>query len=123
MMPDKPQSGETESVLSNVSLHLDALADRIMVLEETVCKSLAVVGGELNNSRVTELQSLDFLRQSLQDLAVLIHLMDLHAPYDAADQLPLDKVTSKLKLAATKELLHKSSHLKNLSSLGDVDFF
>ena len=56
--------------MQNVSEHLSSLADQTHALEHTVGQQLCHQALQ-NTSAITQLQSLDYLRQSLQDLAIL----------------------------------------------------
>jgi hypothetical protein len=69
---------------------------------------------------------MDFIRQSLEDLALLIHFFDTHVPECILDDLPLNEMAGRLKLNSTRTLLFPKSSNGDRNAcnvLGDVDLF
>ena len=112
---------DRNDVLHRLSDHLDTLAADIHAIEQ-------VIGEELKHrdpnapGRLLRLQRLDFIRQSLEDTAMLTHLMSRQD----GDRLPRD-ISSKLKLDATRQMLDgqrgPAPSLPAGTSSGEVDLF
>ena len=114
-----------KDVLGRLSRHLDILAEKALTIEDAV--SGLIEDREPGSREVFEgLQSLDYIRQSLEDLAVLCHLLKAHLSADLAE--PFDAVTlaSNLKLRDTQNLVIKPSLKSGNNSAkvsGDLDLF
>lgn len=125
-MGQKPCDLPLETVLSNISSHLDQLAGRIYDIEETLGETLATNKAEI--SSITKFQSLDFIRQSLEDCAMLVHLLSTHAPPAASSIDNSSQMASRLRLDVTRSLMvapanDPSAFEKNDADVGDVDLF
>ena len=64
-----------ESALGNLSQHLDALSGKIFTIEEVLGTDLFSNSSDQTTVPITTLQSLDFVRQSLEDCALLTHFI------------------------------------------------
>ena len=119
------QNPSLEEVLSNVSSHLDHLAERIYEIEEALGNSLA--SDQTETPSIRKLQSLDFVRQSLEDCALLAHFLSSIAPGNRPSQIDVNEVSDKLKLGATRLLLSPKNYdtvsEKRKSMRGDFDLF
>ncbi|WP_195822049.1 hypothetical protein [Roseobacter sp. MH60115] len=111
-------------IIERLSTYLDRLAGQVFELENTVSRT---VGEKTTSdtSTITDLQGLDFLRQSLEDLALMTLLMSRQeaSRFSAAD---LQEVSAKLKLKATQSLLQGENHThfgEKPDSTGDLDLF
>ena len=110
-----------ERVLQRVSSHLDGLAGEVHALEYVIGEELGS-GTTHPSSGITRLQRLDFLRQALEDLAILTLAMA-----GQSKGRMHHATASKLRLDTTKQLLCAASDgLKQpvqKPSNGDVDLF
>ncbi|MDW4496485.1 hypothetical protein R5H30_00710 [Sulfitobacter sp. D35] len=112
------------TVLSRVSRHLDGMAGQIFSLEEAVSRGMP--GRAADHAAIRELQTLDFLRQSLEDLALLAHQLHLHADTSNVEDLPVLKIARALKLDSTRTLLDCAAGLPvvdDRATVGDLDLF
>ena len=108
--------------LEKLSTHLDSLAGQIFSVEEALGQVLTV-DTQTSNSLITKFQSLDFTRQSLEDCALLVHLLSKN---DEIATMHLDDTTqacAKLKLDVTRSLIATRSDLAQKSTHGDFDLF
>lgn len=97
------------SILRRLSPYLDKLAGQVFTLEEAVgCK--LEVSCSPDNQAITSLQALDFLRQSLEDLAVATLLLGNREYRDGVSQIEIEAIEHKLKLGATKSMLRGELH-------------
>lgn len=103
-MKDAPP-GEVsmEEVMGRMSDHLDSLACKVFEIEDVLGRTLdgkkpAIEDG----SAITRLQSLDFLRQSLEDLALMICLVSKNTEYLHDHKLPVERICAGLKLDTTR---------------------
>lgn len=118
--PEEPVS----KVIERLSTYLDRLAGQVFELENTVSRTVGEQKAS-DPSTITNLQSLDFLRQSLEDLALMTHLLSKHGKLRLS-VAELQDVSAKLKLKATQSLLQgeESRHFgERLDSTGDLDLF
>lgn len=107
-------------VLDRLSEHLDMLAGQIHTTEEAVGDALSGDTSDFSNS-VSKLQSLDYLRQSLEDCAMLtLILANSHAKKFYPD-VDAQQLCTKLKLETTKELVLPIAGKTH--ALGDVQLF
>ncbi len=108
-------------LLKRLSDHLNALAGDVQQIEHAVSGSLDGPHTQDPNT-VMRLQRLDFLRQSLEDLAFL----SLDLSRTQGDQINVS-VAMNLKLDATRGLLDrgcgKVQRVEGTNSAGDVDLF
>lgn len=110
-----------KEILKRLSDHFDGLATEVFHIEHAL-------GGEIDRTVpndpeiITRLQRLDFLRQTLEDVAIL--MLRLSKAHDGA----LDpKLMSKVRLDSTKDLLasvrNSPAVIINQDTVGDVDLF
>lgn len=109
-------------LLGRISVQMDGLASEVHRIEHAVGDELAL-SGPREAETITRLQRLDFLRQSMEDLALLFHFLSrdhdgVHAP----------DLASKLHLDVTKALVDDNWHvdttfMPNEKTIGDVDLF
>ncbi|MEW9921881.1 hypothetical protein AB2B41_19915 [Marimonas sp. MJW-29] len=108
-------------VLGRLSEYLDGLADEIHAVEFVIGEELGS-GLSQATSGITRLQRLDFVRQSLEDLAILTLALSRQSKGD----LP-PGIGAQLRLDATRHLLRSKSRshwaVAQDESLGDVDLF
>ena len=114
-----------DTFLSRVSDHLDLLAAQVHDLEEAI--GSAVLENPNNvQVEITRLQGLDYVRQCLEDLALLTAVFENQLP-DSGFEFPnIDQVRSKLKLEITKGILFNESDSEPVSekrAVGDLDLF
>lgn len=112
------------AILERLSAYLDKMAGQIFDLEETIGQ--AVDGKSSSEPQtITNLQALDFLRQSLEDLALMTLLL---GQSETAHQTSSDlqNLCNKLKLKATQSLLMGEQHAhfgEKQDVIGDLDLF
>jgi len=115
------QNMETQEVMRRVSAHLDGLATEVNEIEHAIGDEIEQRSA-IENTYIQRLQRLDYLRQSLEDLALLNRCIaeNVSGSLDT-------KLSSRLSLATTKKLLDRQSSgtdAKLVSDhLGEVDFF
>ena len=112
-------------VFDNLSAHLDRLAEQVCDIEEALGLSLPENSSACSIS-ITKFQSLDFIRQSLEDCALLVHYLSLHRKGDGVSDQDATAISSKLKLDATKNILQPNQAREpeqNAISGGDLDLF
>ena len=114
----------TKDILARLSKHLDKLSGQIYDVEEQL--SVVLLSTAQNATTVEKLQSIDFIRQSLEDCALLVYLM---RTIDIETRIPEDTLRDlmlKLKLNTTKEIVippkYETREQQSVSS-GGVDFF
>lgn len=124
-MKTEPCDLPLETVLSNVSAHLDQLAGRIHDLEETLGETLSADHTAV--ASISKFQSLDFIRQSLEDCAMLVHYLSIATATTSSPLVRADKMAPRLKLDNTKTLIAVKSNdcasSERGDSVGDVDLF
>jgi hypothetical protein len=122
----QPPAFELSIVLRQISSHLDGLSIQVQGIESTFGAQLNP-GAPPQSGLITQLQSLDYLRQSLQDLAVLLtHLSEV----EGMNTVPfgqISKINGILKLSDTKAILmpqvETAGFGKDGSSFGTIDLF
>ena len=106
-------------VLRRLSEHLDGLAAEVLQIEQAIGEDLGD-GVSRAAATITRLQRLDFLRQSLEDSALLVLLLS------RAERVP-EAMQGKLRLDTTRALLacdqRRVPPSFPLRSSGDVDLF
>lgn len=106
-------------VLDRLSGQLDVLAARVHETEEAVGKALQA-GGTEASVLVARLQTLDYLRQSLEDCALLALLLAKIKHAEETD-INVEQITKKLRLESTRDLL--SQHRDAGHATGDIQLF
>lgn len=119
------ESNEEISTLTlRLSAYLDKLAAQVFNLEETIGKAVENSTSTAPET-ITNLQTLDFLRQSLEDLAMMT-LLIAKSGNTSLGASEIDKVSQRLKLNATKAILTGESHSdfgKKMHEASDLDLF
>ena len=113
---------DLDPVLGRMSAHLDCLAAMVFDLEQTVANHLATPEGFKGNS-IEEFQSLDLLRQSLEDLAILSLLL---AKRENAQPTEPTQLASRLSLDITRSVLLGGTGVgfqDTATQAGDLDLF
>lgn len=101
-LPAHPARGpELRSVLERMSAHLDRLSVQVFDLEKIVATHVTQ-GGDAGEEAIQEFQTLDFLRQSLEDISILVLLI---AKSDPETDIVMENLHRKLKLESTKAVL------------------
>ena len=117
-----PRAVDVQGVLERLSAHLDRQAAQIFDLEQTVAAHFSEAG-EPADDAIVEFQTLDFLRQSLEDVSVLVLLI---AQYSQVNMSNPEHLARKLKLDSTRTVLLGSVgvgfEVDDIGS-GEVDIF
>jgi hypothetical protein len=108
-------------LLQRISRHLDSMASEVHGIEDTIGGALIEVYVK-EPETISKLQRLDFLRQSMEDLALL--MMSLSNDHDGS----LDKgLAENLRLETTRQLVRGNIKLLGFPSsckvTGEVDLF
>ena len=118
MESSEPEIVPHGTILARMSDRLDALADDIHQIEQTI-------GGDIDGTQaksfqvIRRLQRLDLVRQSLEDLA----LLSLTLSRDPGADLDCGTI-SKLRLDVTRTLLRPDTATRSSAvTVGDVDLF
>ena len=111
-------------VLKQISAHLDTLAANVFSIEEAVAETVSNARTTTRGS-ISDLQKLDFLRQSLEDTALLLHLLSHQQHMSGTALGEVCCIASKLKLNTTQALLSFSSEqaTQKAEVSGDLDLF
>lgn len=122
---DEQNSLGISTLLDRMSSQLDLLAGQVFDVEEAIGTSMTD-GQNAHGVEITRLQALDYLRQCLEDLALLTTLLSREDENLSARIGNLNELSSKLKLEVTKGILAgerrpEESSLKR--AVGDVDLF
>lgn len=111
---------DMNEVLANLSSHLDVIAGQIFEIEEAV-GLLVVQRTEMDSSTIARLQKLDFVRQSLEDISILSHLLKRE---EFSIEIEIESIVPKLKLEDTVRILTGSNlFVADIRQKGDIDFF
>ncbi|TMM54669.1 hypothetical protein [Sulfitobacter sabulilitoris] len=102
-------------VLARVSAHLDDLAGQVQSVETTVGSLMITPDAQA----ISQLQTLDYLRQSLEDLARLVGFLG----QPDADAAPQRAICAHLRLTSTKLLLQLGTEDTDTTTSGDFDLF
>ena len=111
-------------VLKRLSAYLDKLAAQVFDLEDTVGQTVNN-RNETNSETITNLQALDFLRQSLEDLALMTLLLAT-SDKTCLNSNEINDVGKKLKLKTTRSLLagqDSQYSSRESETRGDLDLF
>ena len=97
---------DQSTVLSRLSAHLDRLSCQIYDVEEALGKIWAEPGaGAGASASVTRLQSLDYVRQSLEDCALLVHYLGKTSHVNELSNECAGDLRGRLKLNTTQNLV------------------
>ena len=111
-----------QTFFENFALHLDHLANQVLRIEHTLFEDLAIdLSGDPN--AIQEIQNLDHLRQSLEDLAILT--VRLGGPFGNTAMAPnlCKQIARDLKMHNTKALLAFGVPKARSSDGGSLDLF
>lgn len=105
--------------LSSLSLHLDGLAEELLALEKAIAGPLDQ--DLMDQDAFRQVQRLDFARQSVEDCALLAHLLGRVA----SGQVERGSVPAKLTLESTRAILIQEGPNQPAEKLaeGEVDLF
>ena len=95
---------DRDSIWRRLSLHLSSLSEHVLTVEKTLGDNGLPSPGTNEKKIITELQTLDYLRQCLEDLAVLMHLFDEQHPVFDDRFLEQESFLSHLQLDTTKSV-------------------
>lgn len=108
-------------LMRRLSVHLDSLAAEVHEIEHAIGQELGK-DSTFDDGQIKRLQRLDFLRQSLEDMALLKHFMADHL----IGEIP-NGLESRLRLESTRTLLKprqkQPEPVLQSRALGDVDLF
>lgn len=121
-MESAPEAVKQSTVLHRLSVHLDFLAARIFEVEEELGNILSSKTDSKEVS-ITKLQSLDFTRQSLEDCAVLLHMLEKNFTADEAWVSENVLSSKELKLNSTKSIVRATPSPSKPDASGHVDMF
>lgn len=106
---------------ARLSAHLDMIAGQIYDIE----KDLGMVLSGKSTSEaisITKTQRLDFARQSLEDCALLMHLISSPQTNELGSVHDVEKIAARLKLETTQGLM-RSDDTKPDPASGEIDLF
>lgn len=106
--------------LGDFSNQLDRIASQVFHVEEVISELLSARAAT-DYSTITKLQSLDYIRQSLEDLALLAHLLKIQ---NLEAKIEVNRLLPRLKLEETARLLErKNNKQRPAQSNGEIDLF
>ncbi|GFE51778.1 hypothetical protein So717_35310 [Roseobacter cerasinus] len=111
MSPTCRTDEHVSKIQARLSQYLDKLSAQIFDVEETIGQSIGLLQSP-DAQTITNLQALDFVRQSLEDLALMLLLLS-QSEKSVLNASDLCKLSEKLKLEATRAILDGDS--KNYS--------
>lgn len=125
MSSSTKDSLQFQDVFARLSVHLDKLAGQVYDVEEALGGIWSETGAK-NGMTVTKLQSLDFVRQSLEDCALLVHYLSLECDVDTLSHSAVSEFSQRLKLNTTKGIVAGSSQELGMQrgvEPGQIDLF
>lgn len=112
------------NVLSRLSAHLDRLGNQIHGIEQAISQQFCANSPPLAGT-ITQLQSLDYLRQSLEDLTMLTLLLSRADGMGCLRKSLAAEISEKLNLNDTKALIFGHSagaaFAPSINNPGDFD--
>jgi hypothetical protein len=115
---------ELSELLSRLSQHLDTLSGEVHAVEHGLGAEL---GRDVHRPTrtITQLQSLDYLRQSLEDLALLAHVLGSEQSRAGPRPPDLSAAARRLRLQSTRALLQPDQAVPApfAERQGEVDLF
>ncbi|GAB5483540.1 MAG: hypothetical protein Pars92KO_32970 [Parasphingorhabdus sp.] len=118
------EADHAKIILKRIAVYLDGLAGDVADLEDTVSDVVKVK--EVKDERaIKNLQSLDFLRQSLEDLALMAAAFGESNKNESSEAV-IKSAASKLKLKSSRLLLGETSGASakiGKNGLGELDLF
>ena len=123
----EPANAERLSaVMHRLSVHLDKLADHTDAVEHAIGKQLCTKAPP-QAAAITQLQSLDYLRQSLEDMAMLTLLLSQAEGIGTVPLEIIDAINTELNLSDTKALIcsqtEPGAHVPEFAKSGELDLF
>lgn len=116
-----------EQIMERVSDHLDSLACKVFEIEDALGRSLDGEKPYIEvGSTITRLQSLDYLRQSLEDLALMTCMVSKNSQHLNDHKLPVDRICAGLKLDTTRFVVigrDPANMEKKQLNTGEIDLF
>ena len=113
--PEEIELSELRRVLRNMADHLTKLAGEVTDVSEVVSAMLTIGSPTPTETDIRELQKMDRLEQSLDDLARLSHGL-------ATDGLGLQDMLTSLRLSATQRILQDTDTVPDAKA-GHVELF
>ena len=113
-MMDEFSNIKLNEVLARVSLHLAQLADKITSAEAIISRSI-IDNIKLDEVDTLSVQNLDFVKQSITDIALLLAALSKETDLSLLDP-------SAMKMEKTREILFSAKQTKVTPS-GVVDIF
>ncbi|MEM6887349.1 MAG: hypothetical protein AAF636_04325 [Pseudomonadota bacterium] len=114
-------------LLERMSDHLDALAAKVFEIEDAIGKAIKNDCSKSHEgATITRLQSLDFLRQSLEDLALLSCYLSQNSQRITDGRMPANALSVNLKLDVTRAIVvgaAKGAVALHAEGDGDLDLF
>lgn len=92
-----------DQMMHRLSTHLDGLAAEVHRVEHAIGESLGRRSDD--DAPITQLQSLDYLRQSLEDLSLLTLMLGRRSDLGVLSADEGLQITRKLRLAVTRQIL------------------
>ena len=109
-------------VLDRLSVHLDMIAGQVFDVEEAISPLLSNNIASSNPS-IEKFQSLDFVRQTLEDCSLLVGILSKENSTTGVSIFDKTQITNRLKLDITRELLTDNVPSIRFESGGDIEFF
>ncbi|MEP5729683.1 MAG: hypothetical protein ABJL67_09925 [Sulfitobacter sp.] len=110
-----------QALIQRLSGHMDVLASEVHQIEFAVAEEFTQPGSKVPRN-IARLQRLDFLRQALEDMALLL----LYLSEDCFGKVD-PEIPDRLRLEVSKSLLEngapQASNLGSEEELGEVDLF
>lgn len=127
MKDASPNEISIEEMMGRMSDHLDSLACKVFEIEDALGRTLDGQKPNIEDgSAITRLQSLDFLRQSLEDLALMTCLVSKNSKYLHDHKLPVERICAGLKLDTTRFVVigkDTADKEKTSQNTGEFDLF
>ena len=112
-------------VLRRLSEHLDTLSEQVFDLEQQLGYVLDPSKAR-NPLPLTKFQSLDFVRQSLEDCSLLLHFLSRLDSEESETETNFTEIAQKLKMNTTQAVVlprFQNEVLSGSGETGDVDLF
>lgn len=98
-----PTGHALDQMMQRLSTHLDGLAAEVHRVEHAIGEGLGRHTDD--DAPITQLQSLDYLRQSLEDLSLLTLMLGRRCDLGALTGVEGLQIARKLRLAVTRQIL------------------
>ena len=113
---------QLSEVLDSLSVHLDMIAGQLFDVEEAISPLLTDSAASSSLS-IEKLQSLDFVRQTLEDCSLFVGFLSKETSTSSITILEKTQIKNRLKLDITRELFANDIPSIKFEPGGDVDFF